>query len=54
MIKGISVKDENNQIIAQLGQLANIDTMKYEDNTEGDHLNLSSFFQKAYLVIPSR
>ena len=43
MIKGISVKDENNQIIAQLGQLANIDTMKYEDNTEGDYLNLSSF-----------
>ncbi|MGJ8694255.1 MAG: sensor histidine kinase [Thalassotalea sp.] len=43
MIKGISVKDENEQIIAQLGQLVSTDNIQYEDNGEGDYLNLSSF-----------
>lgn len=43
MIKGISVKDENDQIIAQLGQLVNNDNVLYEKNIDGDYLNLSSF-----------
>lgn len=43
MIKGISVKDENGQIIAQLGQFSNNNAVTYDTHIDDGYFNFPSF-----------
>ena len=45
MIKGITVTDENNQVIAQLGEISNEETLNIESSDDMDegYLNINSF-----------